>query len=210
MMTGGKGEFSALVACPSCDHVYDVSRLADGETARCSRCGHFLTTRTDDELERMLIFSVSALIAMVVACSFPFMSFSQSGLESTMTLPQTALSLWENDRPFLALMVGAFILLIPAALLFLIAILTIVLMLELRMTWVDELGRLIFSLQNWSMVEVFLVGVVVSLVKIAKMATVVMGVSFWSYVAFAILFTLTLTHIDRAQCWRRIEALTIR
>ena len=60
---------------------------------------------------------------------------------------------------------------------------------------------------KWSMVEVFIIGVIVSLVKIAAMATVVVGASFWAYAAFAICFTAAVANLDRYQCWERIEAL---
>ncbi len=57
------------------------------------------------------------------------------------------------------------------------------------------------------MVEVFTIGVIVSLVKIAAMATVVLGISFWAYVAFSILFTFAVASLDRFQCWEMIEKL---
>jgi paraquat-inducible protein A len=44
-------------------------------------------------------------------------------------------------------------------------------------------------------------------VKIAAMATVVIGISFWAYAAFTICFTLAVSSLDRYQCWERIEAL---
>ncbi len=57
------------------------------------------------------------------------------------------------------------------------------------------------------MVEVFIIGVIVSLVKIAAMATVVLGISFWAYAGFSICFTLAIYNLDRYQCWERIEQL---
>jgi paraquat-inducible protein A len=196
----------ASLACPSCDLVFDVSDLADGETARCSRCGHFLTSYRADELSRVMAYTVSALILLALACSFPFMAFKASGLENMMTLPQAALELWLNGRPDLAILVAAFIILIPAAVLILMVILVGVLMTQRPYDFLPTLGRFIFTLQNWSMVEVFFIGVLVSLVKIAHMATVVLDISFWAYAAFSILFTLAVSNLDRFQCWRRIEA----
>ena len=154
-----------------------------------------------------MAFASAALILLALACSFPFMEFRASGLESLMTLPQTALTLWHHGMPDLAFLVAAFIILVPALVLLLIVLLVGALMLNLRHASLRGIGRLIFMLQRWSMVEVFFIGVLVSLVKIAKMATVVLGISFWAYAGFAILFTLTLTSLDRFQCWRRIEAL---
>ena len=73
--------------------------------------------------------------------------------------------------------------------------------------WLVPVARGIFLAQNWAMVEVFIIGVIVSLVKIMAMATVVLGISFWAYTAFAICFTLAVANLDRYQCWERIEEL---
>ena len=206
--TVGESDRGASLACPSCDLVFDVSGLADGETARCSRCGHFLTRYRADELSRVMAYTVSALILLALACSFPFMEFKASGLESMTTLPQTAIQLWRNGMPDLAFLVAAFIILIPAAVLILNVVLVGALMTQRPYAFLPQLGRLIFTLQNWSMVEVFFIGVLVSLVKIAGMATVVLDISFWAYAAFSIVFTLAVSSLDRFQCWNRIEALS--
>ncbi len=199
---------SACLACPACDLIFDVSALRHGETARCSRCGHFLTVYRADELNRVMAFTVSALILLLLACSFPFLEFQASGQENLMTLPQTSLELYRNGRPYLAFLVAAFIIIIPAAVLLLILVLIGALMMQYHYAWLRLIGRLIFTLQRWSMVDVFFIGVLVSLVKIAQMATIHLGISFWAYAAFSILFTLALSNLDRFQCWRRIEALS--
>ena len=72
--------------------------------------------------------------------------------------------------------------------------------------WLVAAGRLLFVLNPWSMVEVFIIGVLVSLVKIGAMANVVLGVSFWAYLGFAICFTATFSSLDRLRMWREIEA----
>jgi paraquat-inducible protein A len=195
------------VACPSCDLVYDLSGLEDGDRASCHRCGHLLTVYRDDELHRVIAYSSSALIMLILSCSFPFLSFKASGLESVITLPQTVYKLWLNGMPDLAVLVGAFIIGVPVLVLVVILWMSLLLVKRQGHPWLPWLGRIVFTLQAWSMVEVFFIGVLVSLVKIAKMATVVMGISFWSYGAFFILFTMTLATLDRYQCWRRIEVL---
>ncbi|MBL4782353.1 MAG: paraquat-inducible protein A [Porticoccaceae bacterium] len=201
------GGLADYIACPSCDVMFDISILKDGESAHCSRCGHFLSTLRSDETSRVIAYSSSALILLALACSYPFMSFKASGLESLMTLPQTALNLWYNGMPGLAFLVAAFIVFIPALLLILILILNIALLTERHCHWLQPVGRLIYTLYNWSMVEVFFIGVLVSLVKIGHMATVVMGLSFWAYALFSLFFVLSLSCLDRAKCWQRIEAL---
>ena len=75
--------------------------------------------------------------------------------------------------------------------------------------WLVPVAKVIFLSQNWAMVEVFIIGVIVSLVKIAAMATVHIGISFWAYAAFSICFMLAITSLDRVQCWNDIEELGV-
>ena len=201
---------AARIACPACDLIFDVSGLADGETANCARCGNFLTTRKDDAFERVTSYCIAALVMLAIAFAFPFMQFSRAGLENTMTLPQTVLELWTNNMPGLALIVASFIIVIPALVTICMLVLSMTLSRNLAPDWLRALGSTVFHLQNWSMVEVFFVGVLVSLVKIAKMATIVLGISFWAYAAFSILFTLAITNLDKFQSWQRIETLNPR
>jgi paraquat-inducible protein A len=104
-----------------------------------------------------------------------------------------------------SLIVGAFILVIPAAVLLMLLILCFAVSRDRYAPYLNTLARGIFVSQNWAMVEVFIIGVIVSLVKIATMATVSLGLSFWAYVAFSICFTLAISGLDRYQCWERLE-----
>ena len=58
------------------------------------------------------------------------------------------------------------------------------------------------------LVKVNMILLIVSLVKIGSLATVILGISFWSYAAFALCFTAALTQLDRVQLWERIEELS--
>lgn len=193
------------IACHGCDLLVDVGSLRVGQKARCPRCGHFLTTLRADAVERVMAYAVAALVALIIASSFPFLSFSSSGVESVMTLPQTPSSLWRNGLPFVATLVAAFIIFIPLAVLLLLLLLAVPLWRGRARPWLKPVASWVFKLQSWSMVEVFIIGVIVSLVKIAKMATVTLGLSFWGYVAFAILFTLAVSMLDRYQIWAAID-----
>ena len=198
------------IACQSCDLLVDVAPLKHGESAFCPRCGCFLTRIRDDAYDRVLAFASAGLVFLVLANSYPFLSFSSSGLESVMTLRQTPGALWNNGMPEVGALVAAFIIVIPAAVLLLMLALCIPLSQGRYHPWLVPIAKGIFLGQRWSMVEVFIIGVIVSLVKIAAMATVVIGLSFWAYAAFTICFTVAVANLDRYQCWERIERLGTR
>jgi paraquat-inducible protein A len=124
-----------------------------------------------------------------------------------MTLWETPGALWSNGMPAVAVLVASFIIFIPAILLAMKLLLCIPLHLGHYKPWMTTLAAWIFRTRNWSMVEVFIIGAIVSLVKIADMATVAIGPAFWAYSAFTICFTVAIANLDRYQCWEHIEAL---
>ncbi|NQY33155.1 MAG: paraquat-inducible protein A [Coraliomargarita sp.] len=201
-------ETDQWMACPRCDHLHDLSDLKDGDKARCSECGELLTVYREDGLHRVLAGSVAAMIFLVIALAYPFMSFRSSGVESVMTLPSGLARLVSEGMPDLAIVVVTVILVIPALILWLAGSLSVALIFGWNTSWSKPVARWIFHLKTWSMAEVFLIGVIVSLVKIMHMATVIIGLSFWAYAGFIVCFTIALANLDAYQVWRRIEQLS--
>ena len=194
-------------ACQSCDLLVSVAATKHGESASCPRCGCFLTRCYDDANHRVLAYSSAGLMFLVFASSYSFLSLSRSGVESNITLLQTPAALWSYGMPEVGALVAAFIIVIPAIVLAMMAALSILINQDRYHSWLVPLAKGIFLGQHWSMVEVFIIAVIVALVKIAAMATVVIGISFWAYAAFTVCFTLAVSNLDRYQCWERIEAL---
>jgi len=195
------------IACQSCDLLSNVAGLRVGENAFCPRCGHFLTRKREDAYAHVLAYAIAGIVLLIMANSYSFLSFSSTGMESVITLRETPGAVWNYGMPIVAILVAAFIIVIPAFILVLLVLLSIPLLEDRYRPWLVPVAKGVFLTHNWAMVEVFIIGVIVSLVKIAAMATVELGVSFWAYAGFTICFTLAMTNLDRHQCWERIEAL---
>ncbi|MBN2793489.1 MAG: PqiA/YebS family transporter subunit [Desulfuromonadales bacterium] len=193
------------IGCPDCDLIMELPVLRDGQRAFCPRCNHLLTHRAHRALERSAAFALAALIFLILANLYPFISFEASGHTQVMTLFQSAQELFKNGSEVLSFFVLAFIILFPGFILFSQLLVLVPILLKRQpvsdcSTW----ARFIFTLGPWSMAEVFILGVLASLIKIASMATIVLGLSFWAYVAFALCFLAAATRLDRYQFWRTI------
>ena len=193
-------------ACEECDLLVAVPDIRAGERAECPRCGHLLTSRPKHGFEYALSFALAACVFFAISLSFPFLSFSSSGLENVMTLPEVSLAIYRRHDAGLAVIVFVSIIAMPVALLGAIIALTLPLVTGWRAFWLRPVAKVMFRLSDWAMVEVFMVGVIVSLVKIAKLATVTLDLSFWGYIAFVICLTAALSGLDRMQVWNAIEA----
>jgi paraquat-inducible protein A len=193
------------LTCPDCDLIVEFAPLRAKQRAFCPRCGHLLTHRSFRALERSTAFALAGLLFLVLANIYPFLSFSVSGQEQVMTLLQSSQELYRNGSKVLAFFVLAFIIVIPALIIFSLLLVLIPIILKRRPVIGQQLwARFIFTLGPWSMVEVFILGVLASLTKIASMATIVLGLSFWAYVAFTLCFLISLSALDRYQFWRTI------
>lgn len=193
-------------ACEECDLLVRIGDLRGGQRANCPRCGHLLTAYAEDGLSRSLSYALAAAVLLLLANAFPFLQLKAKGLEQVMTLPRTAIELIQDGQATLAVIVLGPIVGIPALMLLTLVALLVPLLRRRAAPWLVPAARLLFLLSPWSMAEVFVIGVLVSLVKIAAMASVVIGISFWAYVGFAICFTASLASLDRLQLWREIEA----
>ncbi len=195
-------------ACVECDLLVQIGELQGGERAACPRCGHVLTAPKADGLTRTLAYALAACVLLALANAFPFIELKAKGLEQVMTLPRTAVELYRDGYATLAVLVLGPIVAIPALMLATLVALLVPLRHGRKAGWLVPAGRFLFVLGPWSMVEVFVIGVLVSLVKIGAMASVVMGISFWAYVGFAFCFTAALSSLDQLELWREIEACT--
>ncbi|MEH6551555.1 MAG: paraquat-inducible protein A [Pseudomonadales bacterium] len=201
---------NGLIACQGCDLLIDVSDIPPGARAVCPRCGHFLTSLQPNAMSLVLAYSVAAAIFLLIANSFSFMSLGAGGLHTEMTLPTTVWELFHYGMPVLAILVAGFIILLPAAVLFFLIYIATALQLQRPYTSLRFVAVLFFTIYSWTMVEVFIIGVIVSLIKLSAMATITLGISFWAYVAFSVSFTLALASVDRYQCWQMINGLDAR
>jgi paraquat-inducible protein A len=192
-------------ACLECDLLLPTPHLEEGQRATCPRCKHHLAALPKDGLARALALALAAVLFLLLSLWFPFLSFAVGGFENMMTLPQTAIELAVNGRELLALLVAGFIIFIPATTLAAILAMLVPLVRGKNAPWLVGTARLVSQLSPWSMAEVFVIGVIVSLVKLMSLATVVLGFSFWAYAAFTVCLTATLAGLDRVFLWDAIE-----
>ncbi len=194
-------------ACHTCDLLLQMTSLSTGERAGCPRCGTVIARSAADGVDRGLAFAVAALVLLGFSVSFPFLGFSAGGQQRAMTLLQSGTALLETGEQVLGWTVLALVILVPLAIVCVLITLLTCVRLEKNFDWLPRLGRLVHELDHWNMVEVFFIGVLVSLTKIASMASIELGIAFWAFSGFAFCLLAAMNAFDRHALWRRIEAL---
>lgn len=191
----------SMVACHECDLLHQKTRLDLGQVARCTRCNAFLYANKPNSIDRALAVSLAALIMFVVANAFPFLAISVSGNTQSISIISAVFALSDEGMWILGLLSFGFILLIP--LLRVVGLLYILLPLrfERRLPGIELVFRGIVALSPWSMMEIYLFGAIVALVKLASMANIELGLSFWAFAVLNVLSVLAAQMVDNHSLW---------
>jgi paraquat-inducible protein A len=70
-----------------------------------------------------------------------------------------------------------------------------------------NLLRIIAYLRFWNMAEIFFLGILISMVKIASLAHVSVGYSFWAYGMFNLSLIAAMMHLDKFQLGQSIRRI---
>jgi len=194
------------MVCHECDLLVDVPALKDHDKAFCPRCDYLLASNRPNAAEKILAFSMTAMIFLLLANSFAFISLSAGGQEQTVTLIDSVNILFE-EHALLAGIVFATIIGVPGSLLAAMGYVSFSLRLAKRLPGTHWALRWSLRMLPWSMAEIFLIGILVSFIKIMALARVELGVSFWAYVFFTASLMLVILNVDRRELWRRVNAL---
>lgn len=195
----------ALIACPDCDLLQRLPRLAPGEAARCPRCDATLRRRGKDVLERTLALTVAAAVLYLIANVAPMLGLEIVGRTASTTVFGGAHQLWRDGREAVAALVLFTVVIAPALQIGFLLAIVVGAQRPRPPRWVGVLLRYHPSTQTWSMIEVMLLGVLVALVKIAELATVVPGLALYALGGLAVLFAWIQSVFDPHEVWERIE-----
>jgi len=139
---------------------------------------------------------------------YPFISFSSNGITQTITLPDAARILFNYDSDLLGLFIDISIIILPMSLLIILIPLHLGALKTLPQAIARRLLKFTLALEPWIMSEIFLIGVLVSMVKIMSLADVSFGTSFFAYVGFVVLYVSALTRLNRARLWSQVSPAT--
>jgi len=206
-MDSGQSDFleDELIACHECDLVHSLSPIPGGGKALCTRCGAFLYKNIPNSLDRALALNLAAFMFFIMANLFPFISLKASGRIEENLFLSGALALYRSGMAELGLLVFLTSFLFP----FLVVTGMLYVLLPLKFghrPWkLAQVYRMVRVLMPWSPIAVFMLGVLISIVKLLDLASVIPGISLYSFVGLMVLSAAARTNMDPAVIWPPIK-----
>ncbi len=195
----------AYLACHHCDLLQRRPSLPPNGVAVCARCGAFLCRDRRNSLDRTLALAVSGIIFFIIANSYPFLSLNIEGQTQETRLTSGIFVFFQEGMPWMGILVLVTGIVFP--LLELLGLIYVLLPLKVgRISWkTAAVFRLIRSLQPWGMTEVFLLGILVSIVKLASMATIIPGIALYAFLVLIFMVAATTASLNPELIWERLN-----
>lgn len=192
-----------MVCCKICGLVQRQGALAPGMLAECVRCRARLGDHRPNSLSRTAAFTLAALALYVPANIFPILRMDLYGVHSENTVWEGCKTLFQRGEVLVAIVVFLASLVIPFLKLLGLFFLVVTTRLRSRgrrplRTWTY---RAIDLVGPWAMLDVFLLAILVSLVKLGELATVMPGPGLFAFSAVVVLTILASSSFDPSLIW---------
>jgi paraquat-inducible protein A len=189
------------VACPECDLVQREPAYLRRHTVVCVRCSATLYRSAPHALEMTLALMLAGAVLFAMSNVFPLMSLELQGRTVTETLPGMIAALHDAGMTSVALLVFVTLILMPSlemgAYLYMLGALR----LGVLPPGLGPVARVLRGARPWSMVEVFMLGALVSIGKLEDFADLHLEAGFWCIGAVMLVFSIADTIFDQRDLW---------
>ena len=190
-----------LIICHKCFTLHVEAPIKDGSKACCSACGSILYRYDSKLVNHGLALSITGLIVFALANFFPLVQIEILGTGQFITIPKTIFSLFDSGFYFVGLVCAFLIFIFPLMIFIINLILFSLLKLERGEKWTKELLILLAHITPWSMADIFLVSILVSLVKLIGYAQIHIGIAFWSLMVFVLIDLYLIKRVHLSEIW---------
>lgn len=194
-----------LIACHECDLLMRKPSLDHGERAECPRCGYELYTHRHQVVRRSLALVIAALLFYVPANFLPIMQLSLLGQTTQDTVWSGVLGLYDSGMQGIAVVVFLASMAVPLLKLLCQFFVLLSIRLDIGRSYGLLLYRIYHHLREWGMLEVYLMGTLVALVKLIDIADISLGLGLGCFVALLLLQVWLEVTMSPHQIWEALS-----
>ena len=196
-----------LLACPECDLLQNDSAIPRPRKALCARCGAILYQRHDHGLERTAALTVAALVLFAIANAFPIVALELQGERTDATLFGAVRALWSQNMQLVALLVAFTAFAMPLLEIAALAWLLFPLRYGRKAPYFGDVYAVLQFAQRFALVDVFVLGAIVSYVKLDHLAEVQAGAGMWAFAGLMLMMATIDSNFDPRDLWEQASAL---
>ncbi len=195
-----------VVGCHACGLVLDLSGSTQAHAA-CPRCGAPMHHRKPDSLNRTWALVNTAFILYIPANIFPVMTVVSFGRGQSDTILSGVKAFIEADMWPLAILVFFASITVPMMKLW--GLVFLLVSVQRKWSWRLRdravLYRIIESVGRWSMIDIFMISILIALVKLEAIATIEPGIGATSFAGVVVFTMIASMMFDPRLMWDAVE-----
>jgi len=194
-----------LIACQQCDALYEKPELKQGQSAKCVRCGSTMAERKVDSIDRSFNWSLAGMLLFMPAILLPIMGVTLAGQYHHASLLDCILVLIERGYFMIATFVFLFAIAVPVVRLFGAFYITYSFKFDKLKPSLLSFFRAFHHLDNWAMLNVFMLGIVVSMYKLIDDTELSVNMGLLAFILWLISSTMASAALDPDYIWQELE-----
>lgn len=205
--------------CPCCDLLVKKQLLNYHQKANCPRCKKVLVQPVKNSIEKILALSIGALILFFPAILLPLMTLNLLGFSQGQSIAQSISAIYDEGYYLVAGIILITCIVVPLLKISILFFVSLSLFINnkfnnnifksnLMRRLVIISFRIYHSIEEWGMLEIYMLGIVVSVVKLEAMATLHFNLGLIIYIALIILTLLSSIFLDEELFWETIQKNT--
>jgi paraquat-inducible protein A len=194
-------------ACPECDLLLKSAQPKIGEKAHCPRCGLLLSRPRKQSVERTFALSIAGFILFFPANLLPMVGITILDNANTGILFSGVLALFNEGMVAVAIVVFLASILFPLIHISLSLLISAHLYFNRSNRYLAQWMRWMSHLDEWVMLEVYMLGIIVACVKLMAIAPLIFGWGLYAFIALIFITTLLTSNLDEELFWQRIWQL---
>ncbi|WP_319522397.1 paraquat-inducible protein A [uncultured Desulfosarcina sp.] len=192
--------------CHECDLLVRLPGLQTAAPMRCPRCLSPIPGHLEQGLAKTLAAVLAGLLFFWPANFMPILQLNILGIESTHTMIGAVRVMAHGSMEPVAAMVLFCSVLAPLLEFILLGIVLVQTITGWHLFPSRALFRFYTRIGSWAMLEVYMIGLLISVIKIRSMASVVPGVGMFCFVGMMLANIAAKASLNHHEVWRRIEA----
>ncbi len=194
-----------ILACGDCDLIQRKQDFATGSKISCPRCANTLRHPKTNSVNRCLALAITALILFIPAITLPLLELRVVGIAHSANMLTGVIALFRNHMWTLSIVVLVFSIVVPLTKLLLVLYITASLKLKRASSTTAVCLRWYHHLNEWGMLEVYTLGIIVAYTKLVSLAHVIPELGLHCFILVLLIVTVIHSIMDTEAFWELIE-----
>ncbi|MCU1717730.1 paraquat-inducible protein A [Pseudomonas sp. 5P_3.1_Bac2] len=198
-------ELKHLIACHECDLLMRRPEPECGQKVECPRCGYELYTLRPQVIRRSLALVLAALLLYVPANFLPIMQLNLLGRSTEDTIWSGVVGLYNSGMQGIAVVVLLCSMVIPLLKLLCQFAVLLSIRWDIGRSYGLLLYRIYHHLREWGMLEVYLMGILVAIVKLVDLAELHLGLGLFCFIGLLLVQVWLEVTMSPQQIWQALS-----